>query len=86
MEAYKNYQLQRTIVPISSPFRIWRYEIKNIATGGKFTIEAHIEDSLELKLMAPEELEKIIERQIKRQLDEGIEGDRKLELKYDKSL
>jgi hypothetical protein len=86
MEAYKNYKLQRTIELISSPFRIWKYEINNIATGRKFSIEAHIEDSLELKLMAPEELEKIIEREIKNRLDQGIEGDRIFEFKYDKSL
>jgi hypothetical protein len=87
METHKNYELQRTIFPVSTPFRVWKYEIRNTATGTKFTFEVRIKDSLELNLMTPEDLQKTVERQIKWRLDEGIEGDRIIEiLQYDKSL
>lgn len=87
MEAYKNYELQRAILPVSTPFRIWKYEIRNIATNRKFTFEVRIKDSLELNLMLPEDLQKTVERQIKWYLDQEMEGDRIIEIQqYDKSL
>lgn len=87
MEAYKNYELQRAILPVSTPFRIWKYEIRNTATNGKFTFEVRIKDSLELNLMSPEDLQKTVERQIKWYLDQEMEGDRIIEIQqYDKSL
>jgi hypothetical protein len=87
MEAYKNYELQRAILPVSTPFRIWKYEIKNIATNRKFTFEVRIKDSLELNLIPPEDLQKTVERRIKWYLDQEMEGDKIIEiLQYDKSL
>jgi hypothetical protein len=87
METYKNYELQRTILPVSTPFRIWKYEIRNIATNRNFTFEVRIKDSLELNLMPPEDLQKTIERRIKWYLDQEMEGDRIIEIQqYDKSL
>ena len=62
IEAYNNYELQRAMLPKTGPFRIWRYEIKSLNTGRKFAVEVHIKDSLELNLMAPEELQKAVER------------------------
>ena len=87
MEPYKNYVLQRAIRPVSTPFRIWKYEIRNIATNRKFTFEVRIKDSLELNLMLPEDLQKTVERRIKWYLDQEMEGDRIIEIpQYDKSL
>jgi hypothetical protein len=87
MEAYKNYEVQRTILPVSTPFRIWKYEIRNTATNRKFTFEVRIKDSLELNLMSPEDLQKTVERRIKWYLDQEMEGDRIIEIQqYDKSL
>ena len=87
MEAYKNYELQRAILPVSTPFRIWKYEVRNMATNRKFTFEVRIKDSLELNLMSPEDLQKTVERQIKWYLDQEMEGDRIIEiLKYENSL
>jgi hypothetical protein len=87
MEAYKNYELQRAILPVSTPFRIWKYEIRNMTTNRKFTFEVRIKDSLELNLMSPEDLQKTVERQIKWYLDQEMEGGRIIEIQqYDKSL
>ena len=82
MESYKNYELQRTILPKTGPFRIWRYEIKNLATDRKFAFEVHIIDSLELDLMAPEALQKDIERTIKWYLNQEMEGNRIIKFQH----
>jgi hypothetical protein len=83
MEIYNNYELQRATLPKTGPFRKWRYEIKNLTTGRKFTFEAHIKDSLELNLMPPEDLQKDVERQIKWYLNQGMEGNRILKFQHE---
>ena len=78
IETYRNYELQRTILPVSTPLRVWKYEIRNTVTDKKFTFWVHIKDSLELNVRPIEDLQKDIERKIKWYLNQETEGDRKL--------
>lgn len=83
METYRNYELERTILPVDPPFRVWKYEIKNAVTDKRFTFFVHIKDSLRLSSRPIEDEQRDIERKIKWYLNQEMEGDRKLIFEYE---
>jgi len=85
VQTYRNYELQKTILPVSSPFRVWKYEIRNTVTDRKFVYEVRIEDCLKYNSMPLEDLEETVERRIKWALNEEIEKNRILKFVRDET-